>query len=255
MSQQPPNPPQPGPSEPTQSLPPQPTQPLPPAQPQPAQPQAAQPGPVPSAAAAGVPPQGPPPGQPAQVGFGGPPPSAWQRATATSGRRWGLAALAAVLAVLLLGGFAVGGFLVGRTVAFGNGGGRHGVMMGPRGNGPFADRGEGNGNGQRHKLVPGMPGGRLPALPGLGGHGEYSAQGRTLVFQTGQVTAVSGTSITLRSTDGFSQSYTINSTTRMRGMQVAAIRTGDTAFVLADKSTRVASLVALVSTQGSGSTG
>ncbi|MGZ4743019.1 MAG: hypothetical protein ACXVYS_07410 [Oryzihumus sp.] len=248
MSQQPPNPPQPGPSEPTQSLPPQPTQPLPPAQPQ-----AAQPGPVPSAAAAGAPPQGPPPVQPAPAGVGGRPPSAWQRATATSGRRWGLAAVAAVVAVLLLGGFAVGGFLVGRTVAFGNGGGRHGVMMGPRGNGPFADRGDGNGNDQRRRLMPGMPGGRLPGLGA--GHGEYSAQGRTLVFQTGQVTAVSGTSITLRSTDGFSQSYTINSTTRMRGMQVAATRTGDTAFVLADKSTRVASLVALVSTQGSGSTG
>src|SRR6476660_323389 len=127
MSQQPPNPPQPGPSEPTQSLPPQPTQPLPPAQPYAAQPQAAQAGPVPSAVAAVVPPQGPPPGQPAPFGYGGRPPSAWQRATATSGRRWGLAAVAAVLAVLLLGGFAVGGFLVGRTVAFGNGGGRHGV--------------------------------------------------------------------------------------------------------------------------------
>ncbi|MGN6636379.1 MAG: hypothetical protein ACTHJ6_13110 [Oryzihumus sp.] len=221
----------------------------------PAQPPAAQPGPVPSAAAAGAPPQGPPPGQPAAVGYGGRPPSAWQRATSTSGRRWGLAAVAAVLAVLLLGGFAVGGFLVARTVAFNHGGGRHTVMMGPRGNGPFSDRGQGNGNGQRHRLVPGMPGGRLPALPNLGaGHGEYSAQGRTLVFQGGQVTAVSGTSITLRSTDGFSQTYSIDSTTRMRGMQVAAIRTGDTAFVLADKSTHVASLVALVSTQGSGST-
>lgn len=251
MSQQPPNPPQPGSSEPTQSLPPQPTQPLPPAQPQPAQP-----GPVPTAAAAGVPPQGPPPAQPAPVGVGGRPPSAWQRATATSGRRWGLAAVAAVLAVLLLGGFAVGGFLVGRTIGSTTGAGPHGVMMGPRGAGPFSDRGQGNGKGQRHRLVPGMPGGRLPALPGLGaGHGEYTAQGRTLVFQTGQVTAVSGTSITLRSTDGFSQSYTIDSTTRMRGMQVAAIRTGDTAFVLADKSSHVASMVALVSTQGSGSTG
>lgn len=270
MSQQPPPEPH-GPSEPTQPMPPSPTAPQPqvPAAQQPPAPaasttQAAQgappaaAGPTGAATATGAA-QGPPPGgpgQPTPAGFGGPPPGRWQRATATTGRRWALAVVAAVVALVLVAVVAATGFFIGRRVAFG--GNRTGFMMGQRDDGLNGNRGDrnGQGNGQnRRPLMPGMPGGRLPSLPGSGAaHGEYTVQGRTVVFQSGQVTALSSTSITLRSDDSFTQTYTITSQSRVRGMQLGAVRAGDTAFVIAAKDTREVVLLTVMGTQGSSGT-
>ena len=283
MSQQPP-PPAPGSPEPTQPLPPAGPAPQGPAQPPPAY-QASQAGPAhqppPPAGPAyqGTPQGGPayqgppqggpayqgppqggpayqgppqgPPGQLAPVGFGQRPPGMWQRATSTSGRRWALAG-AAVALVILLATLAVGGLLVARTVAFG--GGRHGFMLGRDERDSRVLPGPGQGNGQlRRHMGPGAPGGRLPGIPGAGAaHGEYTVQGRTLVFQSGQVTAVSGSSITLRSSDGFTGTYKVTNQTRVRGVPVGAISNGDTALVVAAKDTSEATLVATARAAGQG---
>ncbi|HYN28749.1 MAG TPA: hypothetical protein VES95_02590 [Dermatophilaceae bacterium] len=95
-----------------------------------------------------------------------------------------------------------------------------------KGNGSGPGRGNGNGNGN--------------ALPPVGAlHGEYTATvgGATvpMLFQTGAVTRVDGaTSLTVRSTDGFTATYTRDADTvvkdRGRGLAV-----GGTVTVLARK--------------------
>lgn len=109
---------------------------------------------------------------------------------------------------------------------------------------------------QREQMnVPGMPGGpaqgqggRGQGLGGLGSllggtdlHGDVTGtlngSVQTLVFQLGQVTAVSDTSITLKSTDGFTGTYGRNATTVSRG---AGLVKGGQAFVLARSSDKVA---------------
>ena len=80
---------------------------------------------------------------------------------------------------------------------------------------------------------PGGPGGQHGAIGGPGPaavgstslHGEFvvpdGAGGYTTVLtQTGTVTAISPTSITVRSEDGYSQTYVIPSTGRQRGRAV-----------------------------------
>jgi len=71
---------------------------------------------------------------------------------------------------------------------------------------------------------PGEPGPRgLGLLGGPGGrvlHGEATVQrpgGGTQVirFQHGTITAIGGSAVTVRSTDGFTATYTVNSTTRI----------------------------------------
>jgi hypothetical protein len=60
---------------------------------------------------------------------------------------------------------------------------------------------------------------------------------QALVFQRGEVTAVSATSITLKSSDGFSGTYGLNPATTLRG---AGPVKGGQAFVLARASDKVA---------------
>jgi hypothetical protein len=78
----------------------------------------------------------------------------------------------------------------------------------------------------------GMPGG-----PGLGTtlHGEYVASDGnggyiTKITQTGEVTALSATSLTAKSDDGFSKTYTITAD------QATGLATGDTVTVVATES-------------------
>ena len=110
----------------------------------------------------------------------------------------------------------------------------------------------GYGNGQPNLPgmpgAPGMQGGRGQGLGGLGNllggtdlHGDVTGtlngSVQALVFQRGQVTAVSDTSITLKSADGFVGTYGRNATSRSRG---AAPVKGGQAFVLARSSDKVA---------------
>jgi len=174
--------------------------------------------------------------------------NSWQRATSTPGRRWALALSAAAVALLLVLGIGVTSLLVLRnhdqvnllgsrqpTRSLGQYGPGNG--QGPRANG-----------GKNGRHLQGMPGGRIQGLAGLGNllggtalHGDISASVggsvQALVFQRGQVTALSGTSITLKSSDGFTGTYALDATTRSRG---AALVNGGQGFVLARASDKVA---------------
>jgi hypothetical protein len=82
---------------------------------------------------------------------------------------------------------------------------------------------------------------------GLGGnvlHGEVTAQTRdgvkTLVVARGEVTALSGSGVTVKSSDGVSTSFRIDGDTRYgfrnEPAQQAALEVGDTALVTGEKS-------------------
>ena len=102
---------------------------------------------------------------------------------------------------------------------------------------------------QREQMdVPGMPGGLGQGLGGLGNllggtalHGDVTGtlngSVQALVFQRGEVTAVSDTSITVKSSDGFVGTYGRNATTVSRG---AVPVKGGQALVLARASDKVA---------------
>lgn len=75
-----------------------------------------------------------------------------------------------------------------------------------------------------------------------GEHGEFTGAGkahRTVDYQRGAVTAVAGGSITVRSADGFTQTYTVGPTTKVRrdrqASTAAAVVAGDRVFVVASK--------------------
>jgi hypothetical protein len=97
---------------------------------------------------------------------------------------------------------------------------------------------------------PGFPGprGRFGDLGrGLAGtalHGEFVVKDKdgkivTNVVQHGQVTAVSTTSITLKSEDGFTGTYAVNGDTRVRiggdNGAISGVKTGNEAWVTATK--------------------
>jgi len=177
----------------------------------------------------------------------------WHGATSTPGGRWAIAIAAGALVVLMLLGIGVAGFLVLRNHdRFGMMGQRQqGLSRGQLGQGDGRDDGRNNG---RNPLAPGMPGapgmrgGGAQGLGGLGGvlgggalHGNVTAtvngSVQALVFQRGQVTAVSATSITLKSSDGFVGTYGRAAST---SSLMAAPVTGGQAFVLAQASDKVA---------------
>jgi hypothetical protein len=105
----------------------------------------------------------------------------------------------------------------------------------PRGPGPGA-RGQGNGLGQL-----------LRGANGLGNvqHGEFTVQGpngkaTVMTLQRGSVTAATATKLTVKSEDGFSASYTLDSSTRGR---TTGLKSGDEVTVLATKDGAKAVLV------------
>jgi hypothetical protein len=199
-----------------------------------------------------------------------PPTSRWRQATSTSGRRLALALSAAAVALLLLLGIGVTGLVVlrnhDRVDLLGNRQddrflGQNGPGNG-NGNG-FGNRqgqGPGTNNQKNPRKLPGLPGGRGQGLGGLanllGGtalHGDVTGtvngSVQALVFQRGEVTAVSDTSITLKSSDGFEGTYGRTGATTSRGV---ALVKGGQAFVLARASDKVAiTTLAMPATVGS----
>jgi hypothetical protein len=179
----------------------------------------------------------------------------WHQATSTHAGRWAIAIAAGVLACLMLLGIGVGGLLVLRNHdRFGLMGQRSdGFSRGQlgRGEGGSGDDGRNNGRIPNQRGLPGAPGGGARGFGGLGGlggalgggalHGTVTAtvngSARALLFQRGQVTAVSATSITLKSSDGFIGTYGRTSSTNS---MLAAPVTGGQAFVLAQASDKVA---------------
>jgi hypothetical protein len=215
-----------------------------------------------------------PPTQPMTAAYGapaaGPTPSAapaspptanrWHQVTATTGGRWALALSAAAVALLLGLGIGVTSFLVLRNHDRVNPLASHQAIR------PF---GPGNGNapgpralgGRNGRNLPGQPGGRVQGLRGLENllvgtalHGNVTTNARgsveALMFQRGEVTAVSSTSVTLKSSDGFMGTYGINGGSRSSG---ASLVQGGQAFVLARASDKVAiTTLAMPATAGSG---
>jgi hypothetical protein len=183
-------------------------------------------------------------------------PNAWHQVTSTHGGRWAIAVAAAALVALMMLGVGVAGLLVLRNHdRFGMMGQRgDGFSRGQMGHRDGRDDGGNSGPDSRQPGVPrapGLPGGGSQGLGGLGGlggllgggalHGTVTATvngtPQALVFQRGQVSAVSASSITLKSSDGFTGTYGRTSAT---SSMMAAPVTGGQAFVLARASDKVA---------------
>ena len=210
----------------------------PPAQPEPARSQQPAPG-SPATQSMPVGAQ-PPPASPGAV----PQTNVWHQVTSTHGGRWAIGIAAVVLVALMFISVAVAGFLILRNHD------RFSVMGQPLGGYSRSQPGRGPGANNGYPHNPGMPGapGMRGGLGGLGGlaggtalHGNVTAtvNGVTqpLVFQRGQVSAGSATSITLKSSDGFVGTYGLTSANRSRS---ATPVTGGQAFVLARASDKVA---------------
>lgn len=204
-----------------------------------------------------APPGGPSYGQ----GAGMPPrppkgPGLFRQATSTTG---GLIALivAGCLAVLLvLGLLGVGLFVGTRMLGF------HQQVRMAQAGAPF---GRQLAPGQRKRMMgvqpgPGMGGngnGRgLGSLLGPGAglgdvqHGDFTVQGANgtpvaMTLQRGTVTAASSTSVTVKSSDGFTATYAVDSSTRGRTTNLAK---GDTVLVIAQKAGAKAVLIRAVVT-------
>jgi len=198
--------------------------------------------------------QGPgnPATQPMPPAAGGPPAAPqpaprtglWHETISTRGGRWAVAVAGAALVALMVLVVAVAGIVALRT---------HDRFspLGQRMGG--YSRGQGGQGGSRQPLQPGMPGapgmrdGAGSGLGRLGGlwggaalHGNVTAtidgSVQALAFQRGQVTAVSATSITLRSSDGFVGTYGRTAATTV----MTAPAKGGQALVLARVSDKVA---------------
>jgi len=78
-------------------------------------------------------------------------------------------------------------------------------------------------------------GSRIPILHGQAVLSKPGGGYQTVAFQRGTVTAVSTGSITLKSTDGFTQTYTINDSTVVGAHRagISSVKSGDTASVIA----------------------
>jgi hypothetical protein len=202
--------------------------------------------------------QGSPPTQPMSAAASpaaptppaGPKGNLWRRATSTRRGAWAVGLGAGALTVLMILGIGLTGLAVLRN---------HDrlSLVGNRQDG-FSRRHDGQGNGRGpgaddrfQRRVParpgipdrrgGGPGGLGSLLNGTALHGEVTAPAngsvQALVFQRGEVTAVSATSITLKSSDGFTGTYGLTPATTLTG---AAPVKGGQAFVLARASDKVA---------------
>ena len=92
----------------------------------------------------------------------------------------------------------------------------------------------------RPGMIPGFAGPLGLAGPFGAIHGQYVAPKsgggyQTIAFQNGKVTAVSGTSITLRSADGYTHTYVVNSSTTVNAQRggISSIKTGNEVVVRA----------------------
>jgi hypothetical protein len=108
------------------------------------------------------------------------------------------------------------------------------------------------------RFFPGLGLGPGKAGLGKGGtllHGEFSVKGQdgkvtTMVVQHGAVTAVSSTSVSLKSDDGFTGTYAVDGNTRVmvgggRGA-ISGVKTGNEAWVTATKGSTSTATVLIV---------
>lgn len=161
-----------------------------------------------------------PPAPPYQPPYQWTPPQ--QQAPEPERSKWSTRKTTAVTAVAAAAVLAVGGVAVAQA-----GGSDTGTAQGP--GGQFGGPGDG---------------GFRDGGAGLTGtlHGTFVTQSGgtyvTRLMQTGEVTAVSSGSITVKSADGYTKTYTLSSSTTVNGgqSQLSAIQTGHTVTVIASES-------------------
>ncbi len=178
------------------------------------------------------------------------PPSLWEQATSTRGGRW--AVTVAIVAVCLLVATAAvalassargdrAGLTTGSTQAGNASADPKPKADGDKAKGKENKENKANGNGDLNS-IPGRLGGTL--------HGEVtrpSAAGgtETLLVQTGSVTASSDTEVTVKSTDGYTETYAVAATTTVRGpAKAAGLAVGTQVTVVAAKDGKRALLIA-----------
>ncbi len=211
---------------------------------------------------------------------GGSPSRLWGEATATTGGRVALAVAAVLGVVVLIGGaglvgswavhrFERTGLAQGFDDDHGRGqgwsregmgpyggdqrapGGRSGQGQGQGRPGPGTGQGPGQGRGGGAEGLDGLAGG----IPGLGTvlHGEFTTtltgNPTVMVVQTGEVTAyTAGSRLTVRSSDGYEATYTLDASTTTLGR--ATPGTGAQVRVIAAKDGMKAVVVWAVGTTG-----
>ena len=190
------------------------------------------------------PPTTPPPPPPGR-------PNLWRQATSTTGGKVAVIVAACLVALLLLGMVGAAALVTARVIA-GHRQDRIENIVGGRSDDQLPP-------GQRKKLQRQMP---MPDLPGdrngnglgkgnglgplmrgaqaLGNvqHGEFTVQGTdgkstVMTLQRGTVTTASATSVAVKSDDGFTATYAVDSSTRGAATTLAK---GDSVLVLAQKS-------------------
>jgi hypothetical protein len=140
-------------------------------------------------------------------------------------KRWSAGRTAAVVAVAAVVA-AGGGYGISKLVDTGT---ANAATQGPGGG-----FGAGGGGGFGGRGGAGGIGGLMSAL-----HGDFTVSDNgsyvTERLQTGEITAVSATSITAKSTDGYTQTYVIDSSTQVDNgdEQVSALKTGTTVTIIA----------------------
>ncbi len=177
------------------------------------------------------------------------PPSLWEQATSTRGGRWAVAvALVAVCLLVATAAVALASSARGDRNAFTTTSADRDPGAATKDNSAKAkdkakDKTQGNsqGNGDLNS-IPGRLGGTL--------HGEVtrpSATGgtETLLVQTGLVSASTDTEVTVKSTDGFTETYAVSASTTVRGpAKAAGLAVGTQVTVVATKDGKKALLVA-----------
>lgn len=167
---------------------------------------------------------------------------------------------------LIIAGISVLGLLGGAGAALATTGtapsGTPSVIAAGPGSGSSASGGSASGPG--HMFGPAFghphfrPGGPMAGRAGLGGllgalHGQAvvpkSGGGyQTVAFQRGQVTAVSSSSITLKSADGYSHTYAITGATSVDAQRsgISSVKTGNQALVTATVSGKMTTAVSVL---------
>ena len=172
-----------------------------------------------------------------------PPQPSTEQPSTEQPKRWSAGKTAAVVAVAAVvaagGGYGISQ-LVGTASA---------TTQGPGGFGAGTGGGFGGGRGGG----PGGMGGLFSAL-----HGDFTVQDNgsyvTERLQTGEITAVSATSITAKSADGYTKTYTIDSSTEVDqgDEQVSALKTGTTVTIIAKLSGDTGTATSISDQQGRG---
>lgn len=185
------------------------------------------------------------PAQPAYAGAAPVKTSIWREAVSTTG---GKAALIVAAASLCLVGLLTAGLVVVGLARHFDGGHGPEARMGDSRQAPMPDRAAPDQQAPRQFPRGQQGGGGAGDLPGLGLgmgatplHGEAVIPGQgtatqTVLFQSGAVTDLTADKLTVKSTDGFSATYSIGADSRERlKNKVSTLTTGDQVTVIATK--------------------